>query len=164
MWDVYWLNADSQIISSDLPFGIMYVLFIKSPIFSHKALIYKKAIAFPISKSNPASNILSKDLTLLHIYEFLHRPPEGFISQLCHKTPRYTAWLIFSSSIVLQLHGVFYLLLSRANWGCSIDPACSMCMTLACKHWDSIWLITVRFCVISASSSAEIHSDWVPLR
>lgn len=58
----------------------------------------------------------------------------------------------------------FYLSLSGENWGCSIDPVCSVCRTHACEHWDSIGLITVRFCVISASSSAEIHSDWVTPR
>lgn len=85
---------------------------------------------------------------------------------LCHKTPQYNAWLIFPSGIVLQLHGVSYLLLFGANGGCSVDPAsaCSVCRTDACKHQGSIRLITVRFCVISASSSAETHSDWVTLR
>lgn len=41
------------------------------------------------------SNILSKDLTALHIYEFLHRPPKGFISQLCPKTPQCMLGLFF---------------------------------------------------------------------
>lgn len=44
-------------------------------------------MAFPFLNLILQSNILSEDLTVLHIYEILHSPPRGFISQLYHKTP-----------------------------------------------------------------------------
>lgn len=108
-------NTNSQIASPDfhLPLGLCYL---SKVLFSVTKLLYiRKLHSGPFLNLILRSNILSKDLTALHIYEFLHRPPKGFISQLCHKTPQCTLGLFFPSSIVSQLHGVFYLSLFRAS-------------------------------------------------
>lgn len=117
-------NANSQIASPDfhLPLGLHYL---SKVLFSVTKLLYiRKLHPGPFLNLILQSNILSKDLTALHIYEFLHGPPKGFISQLCHKTPQCMLGL-FSHQVLFHSDMVFSVCrcLEPAEDGALTPPA-----------------------------------------
>lgn len=141
----------------------MCVLFIKSLIFSHIALIYKKAVGCPFIN------------LILQVIYF----PE---TQLFYIFMNFSTVIVRDSflSCVIRHHGItlglfshqvlFYSYMVFAICYClekTEDVALTwsaQCAGLTLASAETVRLIAVHFCVISASSSAEIHSDWVTLR
>lgn len=128
----------------------LYIYYLSKVFLVTKLLYIRKLLSFHFLNLILQSIIFQK----LNYFAYLwicpqHPCPKECIPQLCHMTPQYNSWLIFPSTLVLQLHGVFYMLLSRVNEASDFEPACLLWKTHAFKHWDSLKLITVFLCHIS---------------